>query len=64
MAVDLPAFAPSIAVRVGFTSGDRVAETLLRSFAETLTLLRATEREFTSVSRDTAVNPFRACKLA
>lgn len=62
--VDLPAFAPSIVVRVGFTSSERVGVALLSSFGETLMLFRATDREFTSVSRDTAVNPFGARMLA
>ena len=64
MAVDLPTFAPSIVVRVGRTSNDRVGVILPNSFCETLTLLRATEREFTMVSRDTAVNPLGARILA
>jgi hypothetical protein len=64
IAADLEAFAPSIVVRVGFTSSERVADTRFSSFGETLRLLRATEREFTSVSRDTAVNPLRARRLA
>ena len=59
-AAGLPAFAPSIVVRVGCTSSDRAGDILLNSLGETLTLLAATEREFTMVSRDTAVNPFGA----
>jgi len=63
-AVDLPTFAPSMVVRVGFTSSERVGAILLSSFGETLMLFRATEREFTSVSRDTAVKPFCEPMLA
>ena len=51
-------------VRVGFTSSERVGAILLSSFGETLMLFRATEREFTSVSRDTAVKPFGERMLA
>lgn len=64
IAADLPAFAPSIVVRVGCTSSDRTGDTRLSSLGETLTLLAATEREFTMVSRDTAVNPLGARMLA
>jgi len=64
IAAVLPVFAPSIVVRVGRTSSERVGDILLMSFGDTLRLFRATEREFTSVSRDTAVNPLRACMLA
>ena len=64
MAVDLPAFAPNMLVRVGFTSSGRAGATRVNSFCEILTLLRATGREFTMVSRDTAVNPLRALRLA
>jgi hypothetical protein len=64
IAAVLPALAPSMVVRVGRTSSDRLGDTLLKSFGETLMLFRATGRELTSVSRDTAVNPLRARMLA
>jgi hypothetical protein len=64
MAVDLPAFGPNTVVRVGRASTLRIGETLLISFGEIRTLLRATFCEFTSVLRETAVKPFRACMFA
>jgi hypothetical protein len=64
IAVDLPAFPPSIVVRVGRTSSERAGDRRLISFGETRMLFRATDREFTSVSRDTAVKPLRFLRLA
>ena len=45
--------------RDGATPGEWTALTRLKALGETRRLLRETEREFTSVSRDTAVNPPR-----
>ncbi len=53
-----PALAPSIVVLVGFTSKACTGVTLLSWFGAILIALCATGREFTSVSRETAVNPF------
>jgi hypothetical protein len=59
-AADRPAFAPSMVVLVGFTSNACTGVALLSWSGETLIALCATGREFTSVSRDTAVNPLGA----
>jgi hypothetical protein len=56
--------APSTAVRLGRTSTERTAVILPSSFGETRMLLRATCCEFTSVLRETAVNPLGACIFA
>ena len=50
--------------RDGATPGEWTALIRLKALGETRRLLRATEREFTSVSRDTAVNPPGLCMLA
>jgi len=53
----LPPRDPSMLARDGATPGEWTALTRLKALGETRKLLRATEREFTSVSRETAVNP-------
>ena len=50
--------------RVGATPGECTALILLKAFGETRMLLRETDSEFTSVLRETAVNPPGACMLA
>ena len=57
-AAALPALAPSTVVLVGFTSRAWTGVIRLSWFGATRIALCATGREFTSVSRDTAVNPF------
>jgi hypothetical protein len=64
MAALRPAFAPSIVVRVGRASAARTALTRVNCCGEMRIALRATGRELTRVSRDTAVNPFGARMLA
>lgn len=59
-----PAFGPSMLVRVGRTPKDRTGLILLIWFGETRIALRATDCEFSSVLRETAVNPFGECMLA
>ena|SRR5713226_1623005 len=61
IAADLPAFAPSIVVRVGLTSTWCIAVARFNSLGDILTALRATGCELTSAVRDTAVNPLGAC---
>ena len=62
-AVGCPAFRPSIDVRVGCTSGERTAVTRPSWFGATRTTLCCTGNELTSVLRETAVNPFGACRF-
>jgi hypothetical protein len=59
-------FPPSIEVRVGRTLAKppRSGVARLSSFGETLIRFRATDIEFTSVLRETAVNPPGAWRLA
>lgn len=64
MAVLRPLFAPSMLVRVGRASTARTAATWLNCCGVTRTALRATGRELTSVSRETAVNPLGTRILA
>lgn len=63
-AADLPAFGPSIVVRVGLASTLRSGVTRLSWLGEILTAFRATDCELTSALRETAVKPFGARKLA
>ena len=60
----IPAFCPSIAALVGFTSSEWTGLTLLSWLGEIRIALRATGCEFISVCRETAVKPFGACILA
>jgi hypothetical protein len=60
----LPPRDPAMVVRDGATPGEWSALTRLKALGETRRLLRETEREFTSVSRDTAVNPPGLCMFA
>src|SRR5579872_5761024 len=60
----LPPRDPSMLARDGATPGECTALIRLKVPGETRRLLRATEREFTSVSRETAVNPPGLCKFA
>ena len=70
LAADLPALGPSTAAFVGRTFTLMLFLMLLFTvilliwFCDTRTLFLATLREFRIVSRETAVNPFRACRLA
>ncbi len=59
-----PAFGPSMLVRVGRTFSERTGLILLIWFGETRIAFRATDCEFSSVLRETAVNPFGACMFA
>ena len=64
IAADLPAFPPSIVVRVGLASTVCTGLTRPSSFGEILTALRATGCEFTNALRETAVNPLGTCIFA
>jgi hypothetical protein len=50
--------------RDGAMPGEWTALIRLKALGETRRLLRATDREFTSVSRETAVNPPGCCMFA
>jgi hypothetical protein len=50
--------------REGAMPGEWTALIRFKALGETRRLLRATEREFTSVSRETAVNPPGLCMFA
>lgn len=55
---------PSMLARDGATPGECTAPTRLNALGDTRKLLRETESEFTSVLRETAVNPPGACMFA
>src|SRR5262249_14820502 len=63
-AVPLPKFPPIMVVRVGRASTVRTAVARFNWFGGTLTAFLATCCEFTSVFRETAVNPFRTRMFA
>jgi hypothetical protein len=60
----LPPRDPVMVDREGAMPGEWTALIRLRALGETRRLLRETEREFTSVSRETAVNPPGLCMFA
>lgn len=60
----MPPRDPVMVARDGAMPGEWTALIRLKALGETRRLLRATEREFTSVSRETAVNPPGLCMLA
>lgn len=60
----LPPRDPSMVARDGAIPGEWTALIRLKALGETRRLLRETEREFTRVSRETAVNPPGLCKFA
>ena len=59
-----PALAPNMLLRVGVNSTLPLIRALVKSFAETGTMLLETGREFTIVRCETAVIPPGALKLA
>jgi hypothetical protein len=60
----LPPRDPVMVARDGATPGEWTALIRPKALGETRRLLRETEREFTSVSRETAVNPPGLCMFA
>lgn len=60
----LPPREPSMVAREGATPGECTELIRPKALGETRRLFRATERELTSVSRETAVNPPGLCMFA